>query len=45
MGKEDQGGDGPEGEGGVCTDLDVWVDSWQNRREVLRMTVTGDEFK
>lgn len=45
MGKGDQGVDGPEGGGGVCTDLDVWVDSWQNWHEALRMTVTGAEFK
>lgn len=43
MGKEDQGGDGPEGGGGICTDLGVWVDSWQkNRREVLRTIMTGE---
>lgn len=46
MGKEDQGRDGPEGGGGICTDLGVWVDSWQkNQREVLRKMVTGEEFK
>ena len=46
VGKEDRGGDGPEGGGGICTDLGVWVDSWQkNRREVLRMMMTGDGTK
>ena len=44
VGKEGRGRDEPEGGGGVCTDLDVWVDSRQNRREVWRVMVTGDEF-